>query len=173
MCIEKYEEKLKFVNDQSAAIEAELEAYADKFLQEHFNRTLDIPIKLNGRLTRSLGRFVSNTLGESLRIEISKDLCTDALLTEDNSRLYGVIKHECIHYALFEQGLPSNDDDIEFINSCYKAGAPLTGIIDIKQREHHYICAAGHEHFRTRKVNLERQSCGCGEELEYLGRIVR
>lgn len=172
MKIENYDQKMDFVNKHQLQIENELREHANNFLQKNFDMRLGIPIKLNGRLTRALGRFRHQALGGSHSIEISKIACVEALLTEDNSVLYGVLEHECIHYALLEKGLPHEDDSSYFINSCNTLDVPLTGVVNVKQRQHHYKCAAGHSFLRARRVNLSTHQCGCGADLEYMGQVI-
>ena len=173
MDIKKYDQKMDFVNKNQAQIEAELSEHADNFLQEHFDMRLGIPIKLNGRLTRALGRFRHQLLGGSHSIEISKIACVEALLSGNNDTLYGILRHECIHYALLEKGLPNSDDSPYFISSCQSLNVPLTGVINVKQRLHRYSCAAGHEIHRVRRIDTNKYSCGCGEPLTHKGQIIR
>ena len=173
MKIENYDQKMDFVNKNQARIEAELSEHADNFLQENFDMRLGIPIKLNGRLTRALGRFRHRAVSGSHSIEISKIACVEALLSGNNDTLYGILRHECIHYALLEKGLPNDDDSPHFISSCNALDVPLTGIVNVKQRQHHYRCAAGHSLFRARRVNLSTHRCGCGADLEYMGQVIR
>lgn len=95
----------------------EAKAFANKFLMENFNMRLEIPIKMNGRLTRSMGRYLSrNYFGKviPLSIELSKTYLTAALIVGDLEEVYDTLKHELVHYALSVQGKDFNDGSYDF-----------------------------------------------------------
>lgn len=169
MSLKRYNEVLDFVNKNGKAIEAELSVAANEFLQANFGMNLEIPITLNGRLTRSLGRFRHSSTGRSVGIEISKLACVNALMAEDKTELFGILKHECVHYALFEKNLPFFDEDKHFIETCQALDVPLTGIINLAKPTHIYECEAGHKIGRSRKFDEKKYNCECGAKLKYLG----
>src|SRR5699024_5373840 len=90
--------------------EEQLTHYAKHFLLENFQLSLRIPIKRNNRLRSSYGRFVYNKQREPLRIEIA-GLMFDYATKEV---MYNVLRHECIHYALFILGKPHRDGEAYF-----------------------------------------------------------
>lgn len=78
--------------------------FAQRFVEEHYQIDFSIPIKRNNRLSASLGRFVYSNRGAS-----HIDLAGFLLVYGDPTVVIDVLKHECIHYALYEQGLPHED----------------------------------------------------------------
>ncbi|HLR42666.1 MAG TPA: SprT-like domain-containing protein [Pseudogracilibacillus sp.] len=84
--------------------------YAKAFLQENFQIALSIPIQRNNRLRAAYGRFVYTNNKKPLRIEIAGLMFDYA--TEDV--IYNVLRHECIHYALFTLKKPYHDGDAYF-----------------------------------------------------------
>lgn len=147
----------------------QLEVYAKKFLSENFDDVpLVVPIKLNGRLKKVLGRFVIDRYyggSEPRVIELSKDL----IRYYDKETIISVLKHECIHYALFILGQPFDDSDRIFIDTCKKLGASLTKQIHFKGQIHIYTCDCGSEFKRLRKLNEEKYRCGeCKSKLSFV-----
>lgn len=98
---------------------------AEVFLQEHYRLYLDIPIMRNNRLRTTQGRYVTKWDKTPMRIEISGQTLEygtyDAIL--------GIIKHECIHYALHQLGKPYKDGTALFESELKKHGAPSTKTI--------------------------------------------
>ena len=171
--VENYKKKMEFVNKNQSAIEADLLAIANKFLTKNYGLTLKVPLTLNGRLTRAMGRVAANH-GSPQYIEIAKVACVDALIKEDNTMLYGVLYHECIHYAHMIKGIPSYDDDPEFIEACNRLGAPLSGNLGILTLVHVYQCENKHPLMsKTKRRNIHRLQCGaCGGSIKYVGEEV-
>jgi len=92
----------------------DLKRIADEFLTQHYGMTLDIPLKRNNRLRRSMGRFltyVTEDGGEEARaIEISGfmfDYAAESVTAD-------TLLHECVHYALYRRGEPYDDGHPEF-----------------------------------------------------------
>ena len=96
-----------------------LTAYAEQFLRETYGMELGIPIKINGRLRRVQGRYISSYAdNEPKRIELAKfliDYGTDSIIKD-------TLKHELVHYAFHLQGLPFNDGDKEFEEELRRLG---------------------------------------------------
>src|SRR5699024_8098498 len=69
------------------------------------------------------GVFIHSYEGESLRIELAKNL----LQYGSDQAILGTLKHELVHYALFEQDKPCEDGDEYFENELRRVGAPSTG----------------------------------------------
>lgn len=57
-----------------ATIIEELTIFAEDFLLENYQLTLTIPIEINGRLKRRMGRFHFTRDGEPVKIDLSKNL---------------------------------------------------------------------------------------------------
>lgn len=150
----------------------DIEVYAKKFLKEEFNMDLKIPIELNGRLKRSFGRFLHynypNRNG-SIKIDFSKDFIAYHPIEE----IISTIKHECVHYALYELGKPYRDGDKYFEDYLKKVGADPTGTKTSKSPNHHYSCNMCNHSFK-RKVRKDYSGyccgrCGTGSEIIYRG----
>lgn len=109
-------------NSEAEELVYDLTREAQDFLSLEYNESLDIPIEINGRLKRALGRYISNRReGIPYRIELSK-----TILANGFEKSWEVLKHELIHYVLHIQGIPNRDSDEEFIRECKKHGAILT-----------------------------------------------
>lgn len=168
--VEKYNDTLAYVNKNEQAIINDMRIKATKFLEENFDMTLDIPITLNGRLKRSLGRFRLHIHGRSIGIEMSKILVVQSILEDNEQDLDGTLYHELVHYALFEKGLPYRDVDREFINTCNNLDVPLTRTIRIQKKVHVYKCEQGHTVSSNNKFNENSYVCAkCKSKLEYKG----
>lgn len=142
-------------------IEQKLTQEAMKFLADAYNLPLLIPIKINGRLKRVAGRFI-HLPGISLSIEIAKDYA----LNLDPKKLTSLLKHELIHYALFELCLPYKDSDSYFQNELIRHNATLE-IPNI--RIYIFKCESGHDVHTHRKLRSPRWRCKCGSKLQFEG----
>lgn len=113
-------ELIRFTENEKRRFEGEMRGYADSFLRENFNMRLRIPIKIDGRLTRSVGSFhyKSNGSGDVPKmIKISERYMNCALHDEKDGieSILDTLKHELVHYALLEQGVKGySDGDVEF-----------------------------------------------------------
>lgn len=150
--------------------EKEMTQLAEIFLEENFNITLDIPIKVNARLKRKLGVFKSYLeIREPVIIEISQDLIIHSIIKGDKSELYDVLYHELIHYALCTTGIPYSDNDYEFIDTCNNLEVGLTNTISVVTLYNHYVCDNGHSAMRKKKINTKKYRCKCGGEIKHKG----
>lgn len=145
-----------------------LREFANDFLKEHFGLELEIPIKVNTRLSSTLGCFRIMRRHGSLtpvRIDMNAHLMENA----SPDMILDVLKHELIHYALFKLGKPYGDNDKHFRETCKSLNVVLTHSINIIQPVHIYTCGC-REFKRTRRLNKNRgYYCGtCGKELVYL-----
>lgn len=107
--------------------EERLTVYAAAFLKEHFNIVLHIPIIRNNRLRSTLGRYVMDSHGEPIRIELSGNV----LMYGKKETIIGVLKHECIHYAYHIQGKNMQDGDPEFELALKHLNAPSTETLKV------------------------------------------
>jgi len=155
--------------------ERQLKKYADKFLMENYGMTLTVPLKLNGRLSKTLGWFSYTTKGgKPLSVELNKQF----VLNNESQLILDVLKHELVHYALFMQGKPHSDGDSYFENELKRKGIVSQDTINKKYKiasvKNIYKCLkCDTNHTRARRITaLSRYSCTCGGKLEYLGKRV-
>ena len=151
--------------------EAQIEQFARKFLMEAYGMKLNIPININGRLKRVLGRYVHRTVdGEPLRMEFSKNY----LIRGNLDDIKGTIKHECIHYALHQQGKPYKDGTALFESELIKHGSHSTGTLRIKVERNYnlYKCECTvHKKARALHSNGMFHRCGsCKANLTFIGK---
>lgn len=150
----------------------QIEQYARKFLKDNYKMDLNIPITINGRLSRSLGKFVHRAaIRESVRIEISKK----HLMYSPLDDILSTIRHECIHYALFELGKPYRDGDVVFESELRKHGAKSTGTTKLlyERNVNVYRCKCEKAHYTRRalKNNGRNHRCTiCKTGLKYEGK---
>lgn len=104
----------------------ELEQFAEQFLKEHYHITLSIPVERNNRLRSTHGRFVIKN-NRPQKIELAGHLLNYGA----ENFIYGVLKHECIHYALYEQGKGHVDGNPVFEAELEKHNAPRTRTLKI------------------------------------------
>lgn len=128
-----------------------LDEIAVTFCAEEYSVSFDIPLKLNGRLTRALGQFVyyKNGKGQT-RIELSKDLIERYELSE----IISVLKHELIHFCLWKLELPHNDGDEYFEEELKRHNVCSTKSLPNRRDRHIYVCPNCGELFvETRKLS--------------------
>lgn len=119
--------------------------YAAAFLQENFQLPLTIPIQRNNRLRAAYGRFVYTNHKKPLRIEI-------AGLLFDYARenvLYSVLRHECIHYALFTLNKPYHDGNAYFEAVLQQYDAAATNTLKVGKYIV-YTCQSCQKQYETR-----------------------
>ena len=95
-------------------------------LSKKFGDTFDIPVILNGRLTRTLGRVTQMQVGkkwQSTKMEISKAL----LATATDSSIESVIDHEWVHYYITKLTGEYHGHDSEFKRMCAMIGCSNDG----------------------------------------------
>lgn len=131
--------------------EDQLTTIAKKFLKDNYNLHLHIPIKRNNRLRTTYGRFVMNKQMTPLRIEISGITLTYG----HQDVIIGVLKHECIHYALHTLGKVSKDGDPYFESELKKHGAPSTNTTKIG-KFHLFTCNHCGQQFESSRKQLVR-----------------
>lgn len=149
-----------------------LQREAAEFLKNGYGLELKIPIKVNGRLKRTLGRFALKA-GKPHAIELSADL----LQYQERNVIIDVLKHECIHYACFELGKPYKDGEEHFERELKRHGVAKTGTYAYKGNRHVYRCVTCKKvYLRHRKYSTDDQGCvklrRCGQchgRLQYVG----
>ena len=93
------------------------------FLTETYGIELSIPVERNNRLRTTQGRYVIKHDDTPLRIELSGQ----TLEYGTEGAIIGIVKHECIHYALHQLGKPYQDGSAYFEAELKKHDAPRTG----------------------------------------------
>ncbi|HLQ96685.1 MAG TPA: SprT-like domain-containing protein [Pseudogracilibacillus sp.] len=148
-----------------------LEKFAAHFLQEHYHISLSIPVERNNRLKSTHGRFVMKN-NRPQKIELAGHLLNYGAV----DYIYGVLKHECIHYALFVLGKGHMDGDPVFEAELKKYHAPMTRTLKIGN----YIvftCDHCGNRIETRRKRVAkhpedyRTAC-CGSPLTVVGEKV-
>lgn len=104
----------------------DLVLHARGFCKDNFGITLKIPIKFNGRLKSTMGRYTPPEY-EVEMIELSKGLVVASILAEDMSAVYDTLNHELVHYSLRSLGMPYHDGDQEFEEALQDLGISASG----------------------------------------------
>lgn len=136
---------------------------AREFLEKEFGLELDIPIFVNTKMKRTFGYFRIRK-GISWKIDISKELID----THPKEVVIDVLKHELVHYALFELKKPFRDKDKYFKDTLDRLGVSRTRTFETKGKFHNYTCKCGNLFKRKRRVN-KGSYCGICKTLEYIG----
>lgn len=149
--------------------------YADEFLIENFDTRLKIPIEINSRLKRSLGRFQAYTTDESplpIKIELSKSL----LENEPMEMILDVLKHELVHYALCKKGLPYYDGQSCFEDKLIELGVSATKKLRTDNTKKEVYKCSCKEFNLSRKLDNHARYKGsnytcptCNVKLSYVG----
>lgn len=103
-------------------IESKLKHIAASFLNVNYNVKLNIPIKRNNRLRSTYGRFILKN-NEPNCIELAGVLLDYGV----EEVIFNILKHECIHYALFEKQQPYRDGHPVFESELKRHGVLGTG----------------------------------------------
>src|SRR5690606_16736069 len=127
----------------------QLEKYAEKFLKENYNMELIVPLKINGRLRKTFGRFVYYP-NRAKSVELSK------YLIENNEPVVvlDVLRHELVHYALFMLDKPFSDGHPVFESELKKLGVVSQSTINKYK-------------IKTKPRNISIYECmDCGQEYK-------
>jgi len=155
-------------------IKFKLEMVAIKFLKENYDLKLEVPIVLNGRLKSKFGRFIHAPHNSKNRISYSIEISKNYIEYQTWENVISTLKHELIHYALYELGKPYRDGEKIFESELAKHGSHSTGTLEFKGEMNIYKCkGCGLEYRRVRKYpnNAKGYTCGdCGSEIYYDGR---
>ena len=92
------------------------------------NHEFTIPVKINKRLTRTLGRVTwirTNGQVRSTLMEISYQL----LATATDDSIQAVVAHECAHYLVTEETRESHGHDAVFKAMCARIGCTNDGTV--------------------------------------------
>lgn len=145
----------------------EIEKYCREFLKDNYNLELSIPVKINPRLSSTLGRFVHyDGWGSPLHLEFSKKFLTSG----KDKDIIDVLRHECIHYALYVLKKPFIDGEKYFEDELIKHGVPSTDVINFLTERYVrvYSCKCK-EHVFLQTI-AARYCLKCDSDLVYVGR---
>jgi SprT-like protein len=152
------------------AVERRLIMEARNFLKNAYNLELNIPVRVNGRLRSTYGRFICHPTG---RIPIAIEMSKNYIKHQDWKTVYETLIHECIHYALFVMNKPYNDGHPVFEREIQKHGSHSTGTIEYRGKVQQYGCPSCDKVFnRSRKLahNGKYHHCSkCNVRIIYLG----
>ena len=96
------------------------------FLLNEYNVDLpELTLKINNRLSRTLGRYIVTPNMFNDRIELSGKLIRHG----SDQEVISVLKHECIHCAMYRLDRPFDDGHEEFENELIKHDSHSTGSI--------------------------------------------
>lgn len=144
----------------------EIENYCRAFLKDHYNINLAIPVVLNPLLSKTLGSFIYNRVtNKPMELEFSKKFMMYGNV-EDKHK---VIKHECIHYALFIQGKPSKDGDSYFESELLKHNSTSTETISFKIERNVRVYKCSCKEYVFRQTISPKICIECNQNLVYRG----
>lgn len=152
----------------------QLEIYAEDFLRENFNLTLDVPLRISKRMKSKLGVFsIKYNRNKVLSSEIV--LSYNFIINNGTEAILDVLYHECVHYALYKKRLPFRDSDPEFINTLERLGISRTRSYKYKGQAFLYECRKCKYRFSKNMKGYEkRYMCGrCRGRFTYKGTIQR
>lgn|SRR5699024_1734923 len=147
----------------------QMKDYTESFLREAYGMKLDVPVKINGRLSRTLGQFVYNKREKKpISIEMSKKYLVNGKLEDIKSTL----RHEAIHYALFVQGRDYRDGDDDFENELKKHNTHSTGTVHYKRKRLKvtHECGCGNQWIRQRSMNNKYMCASCETTIKEVKR---
>lgn len=107
-------------------VKKELQEISDKY-----DDTFSIPVSINGRLTKTLGRVMHKRVLDDIfpeSMEISKQL----LETTTDADIIGVIKHEWAHYYITKITKENHGHDVMFKALCAEIGTHGTTSIKVE-----------------------------------------
>lgn len=142
-----------------------LQTLADKLSLHFWGEKLRIPVTWNGRLTRSMGRFVYRLQGtkrEPVQIEMSKY----AAQFIDRDIFIAVLLHEMSHYHLFIQNKPFHDHHPVFEQELRRVGAISTNTVRLPVKVYKLSCKKCKQplgHMKRFNPEKYRSPCCYGE----------
>lgn len=150
----------------------QIEKYAKDFLKNQYNLELTVPIEINARLKRVLGRF--RNMGANNRKPIKIEMSKQYLIHGKLEDIQSTIRHECTHYALYVTGKPYKDGEKLFESELKKHGTNSTRTTSLKleRNVNVYKCnCTTHTTLRALRNNGMNHTCSsCKSKLTYLGR---
>jgi SprT-like protein len=145
-----------------------LQKLADKLSLHYWQRKCEVPVTWNGRLTRSMGRFLYSTKGKG-RTPQGIELSKYAAQFINRDIFISVLLHELCHYHLFIQGKPFDDHHPVFEKELERVGAISTNTVQIPQKSFQLYCSKCNKSIGIRKrlnTALYRSGCCKGKILK-------
>lgn len=102
--------------------ENDLYEEANRFLEEHYDMLLTIPIKINKEFITEQGAFEHTKFGVPIAIHIAQFVLDFA----DDDVVYDVLHHELVHFVLFCKGEPFFDGHPVFETELNRLGVSST-----------------------------------------------
>lgn len=126
---------IKLTSKQKTEFTEQMTIFANNFLKDEFGLGLKIPIEITGRLTRTGGAFhYKSRRKESVVIKMSERFVACALLDNDGiNAILDILKHELVHYALYELDKPHRDGDYEFESTLARLHIGASGATNDKK----------------------------------------
>lgn len=156
------------MTNKDQKIITKLEKHANEFLKKEFNLTLEIPIKISGRLKRAAGMY--SYLYDEYSKKITPQKIQIARFAVENNTVEDVIdtlEHELVHYALCIRGEKFHDEDLNFINTCKRLGVPLSH--DLKSDYKIFKCKKCGKITKSYTDISKKYFHKCGGVLELIG----
>ncbi|KRO16017.1 SprT family protein [Lacticaseibacillus saniviri] len=130
----------------------ELQQLVETISLASFHRPFVHQAKFNGRLKTTGGRFHL------------KDYHLDfnpTMFAQYPEAIPGIIKHELVHYHLYQQGLGHTHRDAAFKQLLQQVGGlRYAPTMPTKTRPYHYQCQnCGQDYWRKRRMNVARYRC--------------
>lgn len=153
-------------------VKKELHYQANKFLEDNFGLTLEIPIRISTRMKSKLGAFQIKYQKQQV---VSKEIVMSHTFLVNNSReiILDVLYHECVHYALYTLQKPYRDSDREFTETLERLGIAKTRSYKYKGQAYLYECRKCSYQFTKRvKGYNKRYICRhCRGRFTYKGTV--
>jgi SprT-like protein len=151
---------------------SELEFHANKFLKQHFNINLEIPIRISKRMTSKLGAFKLQYKKQRV-VKAEIIMSYNFMMNYTDQSILDVLYHECVHYALFSLGKPYKDSDKLFIQTLKKLGISETKTYQYKGNTYLYECKrCGYQFTKNMRGYEKRYICRyCKGHFSYKGII--
>ncbi|CAD2074330.1 hypothetical protein GCM10007275_05740 [Jeotgalicoccus coquinae] len=150
----------------------ELHNHADKFLRENFGLRLEIPVRISKRMKSKLGAFQIKIQGRKV---VSQEIVMSHTFIVNNTEetVLDVLRHECVHYALYTLNKPYRDSDREFIETLERLGISKTRTYKYKGQSYLYECKKCSYQFTKRvKGYNKRYICRhCRGKFLYKGAV--
>lgn len=148
-----------------------LKLHMRKIIKRYWGMDCEIPIHINGRLKKTLGRYLYETEQNGvipIAIELSKEMIEHA-----NKRfILLILKHEVCHYILSIKDLPFLDGDDVFEQELIRIGSLSTKEMSIEYRvqctrcQRVYRCKNNQE---AKKIEKKGKSKCCSADFLYGG----
>lgn len=144
----------------------QLEMYAKKFLKDNYDMEMEIPLELNGRMSKTLGWFRYTQYRDGRQVARRIQLNKHFVENNDPVTVVDVLRHELVHYVCFMLGKPFGDGDAYFENELKRLGIVSQDTInkyEINKRVTIYECVnCGHEYQRARALPHDGKYHSCG-----------